>query len=82
MSVYRACSEESFQPEPLHGGASDDLRSGTSVLRLVDELQPGSTVQHSISFRCACEFAQFQGQSANQNLHLFFVPLNDGNAYF
>ncbi len=48
----------------------DDLRSGTSMLWSVDELQPGGTVKHTIPFRYACGITQFQGQSVKPNCYL------------
>ncbi len=36
-----------------------------TVLRSLDELQPGGTVNHSIPYRYGCSFTLFQGEPAN-----------------
>ncbi len=38
--------------------------SKTTVLRTLDELQPGGTVNHVIPYREYCAYIQFQGESA------------------
>ncbi len=35
-----------------------------TVLRSLDELQPGGTVNHSIPYRLGCSFTLFQGEPA------------------
>ncbi len=49
-----------------------DTGSGT-VLRSLDELQPGGTVNHSIPYRVGCAYTLFQGEPAK--LCLYSNPL-------
>ncbi len=42
----------------------EDLGSDETVVRSLDELQPGGTVNHSIPYRWGCSFTLFQGEPA------------------
>ncbi len=48
-----------------------------TVLRSLDELQPGGTVNHSIPYRGGCAYTLFQGEPANLCLcsNLFFLSI-------
>ncbi len=48
-----------------------------TVLRSLDELQPGGTVNHSIPYRVGCAYTLFQGEPGKLCLcsNLFFLSL-------
>ncbi len=72
----RGAAAESGQSASGHGGEmllmveepADRFRSNETVLRTIDELQPGGTVNHYIPYRCGCAYTLLQGESAKSCL--------------
>ncbi len=53
------------------------LGSNDTVLRSLDELQPGGTINRNIPYRYACSFTLFQGEPAKLYLcsNLLFLSI-------
>ncbi len=67
----RACADAKWCPLVSDKGAAmllvvEYAGSGSSdtVLRSLDELQPGGTINHVIPYRWGCAYTLFQGESA------------------
>ncbi len=53
-----------------------DVGSNVTVLRSVDELQPGGTVNNAIPYRFSGAYTLFQGEPANVWLYSNLLFLN------
>ncbi len=68
----RGAAAESWQSASGRGGdvlcmvevPEDPFSSNETVLRTIDELQPGGTVNHVIPYRNHCAYILFQGERA------------------
>ncbi len=67
-----ACAEGGptvgVQAEAMLLMVEDRYTGSETVLRSLDELQPGGTVNHSIPYRLGCSFILFQGEPAKMCL--------------
>ncbi len=71
----RGAAAESGQSASGRGGEMvlmveepEDSDSVETVLRTIDELQPGGTVYHVIPYRAHCAYILFQGERAKSGL--------------
>ncbi len=85
----RGAAAESGQSTSGRGGEmllivekpEDLYRSNETVLRTLDELQPGGSVKHSIPYRDDCAYTLLQGEPAKSCLCSYLLLLSMLNPF-